>query len=650
MSFSKRADKMPFPARQSGVELGVLRDQLSDLRESLLISMPISTILSVLVVIVKFISGFDWTALVWLAIINAVNAGRILLALKQPRGRELETSGYPSLVRWLRGYMALAFLAGIAWAYVAVLADGFTAPETPVYLVIVAGISAGSVSYSACYAALPILFMTPPLLSVMACMVMNGDLDDYVLAFTTTLFFVGLTKSSFLGQARFRETSRLKYETKLHADEMEKNSREDPLTGLLNRRGLEQAVGTMGIGRGPFVAMLIDLDGFKSVNDTYGHRVGDDLLVKIARRIGAEAPAGSTLARVGGDEFALMLAPRSTSAGPEVLATRIIASISRPYAGINSIQVGASIGIYVAQEPALTNMLLRADFALYAAKRRSRNQLCIFDAELEKAFKRQQCIERDLKAALESGELQSWYQPIVRLETREVVGFESLLRWQHPEHGAIAPPEIITTARTTGLLPALTETVFWNGCTMMERLGREGRSDIRVAINISPRELEAADIDTMILEGLSMRGLPPSMLEIEITEEAPVDPEHVGEKLARLAQAGISIVLDDFGSGFSTLASLRDGRISKIKIDRSFADDLAGTDESRLLMKAIIDLAHTLDIQVMAEGVEAEEQAGILQSMGCTCAQGFLFSPALPIDEALTLRRVTLAAGDRALP
>jgi EAL domain-containing protein (putative c-di-GMP-specific phosphodiesterase class I) len=184
----------------------------------------------------------------------------------------------------------------------------------------------------------------------------------------------------------------------------------------------------------------------------------------------------------------------------------------------------------------------------------------------------------------------------------------------------------------------------------MERLGREGRSDIRVAINISPRELEAADIDTMILEGLAMRGLPPSMLEIEITEEAPVDPEHVGEKLARLAQAGISIVLDDFGSGFSTLASLRDGRISKIKIDRSFADDLAGTDESRLLMKAIVDLAHTLDIQVMAEGVEAEDQAGILQSMGCTCAQGFLFSPALPIDEALTLRRVTLAAGDRALP
>lgn len=650
MSFSKRADKMPFPTRQSGVELGVLRDQLADLRDSLLFSMPISSILSVLIVVVEFISGFDWTALVWLAVISSINGARILLALKQPRGEALERSDYPSLVRWLRGYMGLAFMAGLAWAYVAVLADGFTVAETPVYLVILAGISAGSVSYSACYAALPILFMAPPLLAVMVCMVANGGLDDYVLAFTTTLFFTGLTKSSFLGQARFRETSRLKYETKQHADEMEKNSREDPLTGLLNRRGLEQAVGAMGTNQGPFTAMLIDLDGFKSVNDTYGHRVGDDLLVKIARRISAEAPPNATLARVGGDEFALMLPSASTFSDPNDLAARIIIALSRPYDGINSIQVGASIGIYVAQEPNLTNMLLRADFALYAAKRRSRNQLSIFDAELEQAFKRQQCIERDLKAALESGELQSWYQPIVQLETREVIGFESLLRWRHPEHGPIAPPEIITTARTTGLLPALTETVFWNGCTMMERLRREGRDNIRVAINISPRELEAADIDTMILEGLSMRGLPPSMLEIEITEEAPVDPQRVGEKLGRLVQAGISIVLDDFGSGFSTLASLKDGRISKVKIDRSFADDLAVAAESRLLMKAIIDLARTLDIRVMAEGVETDEQARILQSMGCTSAQGFLFSTALPIDEALALRQITRAKKERALP
>jgi EAL domain-containing protein (putative c-di-GMP-specific phosphodiesterase class I) len=288
-------------------------------------------------------------------------------------------------------------------------------------------------------------------------------------------------------------------------------------------------------------------------------------------------------------------------------------------------------------------MLLRADFALYTAKDRGRNNLCIFDTVLEEAFRRQQCIERDLKAALASGELQSWYQPIVRLDTRRIVGFESLLRWEHPEHGQIAPPEIITTARTTGLLPALTETVFWNACDMMDRLREEGRSGIRIAINISPRELEAADIDTMILAGLAERGLTTSMLEIEITEEAPVDLGRVGEKLGRLARAGISIVLDDFGAGFSTLASLKDGRISKVKIDRSFANDLAGAKESRLLMKAVIDLAHTLGIEVMAEGVETPDQAHILQSMGCACAQGYLFSPALPIGKALALQRAGVA-------
>jgi EAL domain-containing protein (putative c-di-GMP-specific phosphodiesterase class I) len=178
---------------------------------------------------------------------------------------------------------------------------------------------------------------------------------------------------------------------------------------------------------------------------------------------------------------------------------------------------------------------------------------------------------------------------------------------------------------------------------MMDRLREEGRSGIRIAINISPRELEAADIDTMILAGLAERGLTTSMLEIEITEEAPVDLGRVGEKLGRLARAGISIVLDDFGAGFSTLASLKDGRISKVKIDRSFANDLAGAKESRLLMKAVIDLAHTLGIEVMAEGVEAPDQAHILQSMGCACAQGYLFSPALPIGKALALQRAGVA-------
>lgn len=634
MGFMKRTGTMP--ARHSEVQLGVLRDLLADLRNSLLISMPISTALSVLILIVKLMSGFDWFALLWFVAVNLINGARIVLARRQPHGEALEQEqDYAGLSRWLHSYMVLAFMGGVAWAHVAILSEAFTVPEAPVYLVILAGISAGAVSYSACYAALPILFMAPPLAAVTVCMVIQGGVEDYILAFAVVLFFGGLTKSSFLGQERFRETSRLKYEARQHAENMEKNSREDPLTGLLNRRGLEQAVDRLERAQGPFTAMLIDLDGFKSVNDTYGHRIGDDLLLKIARRIDAVVPPGVTLARIGGDEFTLLFVAASAPSSPEHLARQIIAAIIRPYTGINSVQVGASIGICISQRPCLTHMLLRADFALYTAKNRGRNELCMFDAELEGSFNRQQCIERDLKAALQSGELQSWYQPIVRLDTRQIVGFESLLRWQHPEHGQISPPEIVTTARTTGLLQSLTETVFRNCCTMMEQLQRGGRADLRVAINVSPRELEAADIDSMILQGLAARGLPPSMLEIEITEETPVDPERVGEKLARLAQAGISIALDDFGAGFSTLASLKDGRISKVKIDRSFTKDLTCRAESRLLMKATIDLAHTLGMEVMAEGVETTDQAQILQSLGCACAQGYLFSAALPLEQAL---------------
>ncbi|MFC5386937.1 putative bifunctional diguanylate cyclase/phosphodiesterase [Aquamicrobium segne] len=637
---------MPFRSKQTGVETGILRDQLTDLRSSLLISMPISTILSLLIVITTFISDFAWDVVLWFVLINIINGTRIFLALKQPQAEALEQADLHSLNKWLNSYKLLALSAGIIWAYVAVLAQGFTSPEAPVYLLILTGVSAGSVSYSGCYAALPILFISPPLLTIIVYMILNGGTGSYVMAAATLLFFIGMTKSSFLGQTRFREISRLKYEARQHASEMEKKSREDPLTGLLNRRGLEQAVKSLDpVGNSLFTVMLIGLDGFKSVNDAYGHRIGDKLLAKIANRVETEAPASPILARVGGDKFALVLVD-GQSPEPEELARRIIASLSCPYKGISSVHLGASIGIYVTPETDLTNMLLRAEYALHAAKRHSRNQFYMFNAELETSFGRQQCIERDLKAALETDQLQNWYQPVIRLENGKVIGFESLLRWHHPDHGSIAPPEIITAAHVTGLLPVLTKTVFLNACTMIKRLRHQGRSDIRVAINISPRELEAPDIDTLILDGLEAHGLPSSMLEIEITEEAPVDSEHLQEKLTYLAKAGISIALDDFGSGFSSLASLKDHRLSRIKIDRSFTVDLAGTPENRLLVKAVIDLAKTLNIEVTAEGIETCEQARILQSMGCVNAQGYLFSPALPIEEALALRQFSVSDDD----
>ncbi|RUX13865.1 EAL domain-containing protein, partial [Mesorhizobium sp. M2A.F.Ca.ET.042.01.1.1] len=500
---------------------------------------------------------------------------------------------------------------------------------------VLAGTSAGSVTYCTSHAPASINFITLPLLTAAACVLAQGGVENDVLGFTILLFLGGMIRGALLGQSRFRETSRLKYEAREFAAEMERNSRRDPLTGLLNRSGLEQAIAGLGVSDGPFVAMLIDLDGFKSVNDTYGHTIGDGLLVKVARRIEDHAPQGATIARIGGDEFVLLFSACRSPQPAGELGSSIIAAIANPDPELNSVRVGASIGIYQADKPQLTEMLLKADFALYAAKRGGRNEYCLFDADLDAALERRNRIERDLRGAIESGALCCWFQPLVRLDTSAVVGFEALLRWQHEVHGAISPPEIVTAARETGLLSLLTETVFLNCCAMIAELVRQGRPDVRVAMNLSPRELEAGNVDDMILDGLRAKNVPAAMLEIEITEEAPVDRDRVGQKVGRLADAGISIVLDDFGTGFSTLVSLKDSRIRKIKIDKDFVRDLAKSVEDQAVVEAVIGLGRTLGIEVMAEGVETDADRMILRSLGCMIAQGYLFSSALPMRDAL---------------
>ncbi|TIP26837.1 MAG: EAL domain-containing protein [Mesorhizobium sp.] len=620
--------------KEHALEARILGDQLADLRAGLFVSMPISAILSGLILTVQALSGGGFAAAIWFLVVNAINAARLGLAryqLKQA-GHQDDLTGISQRLRW---FGILALLAGFAWSFLAVLTAGYTTPQAPLHLIILAGISAGAVTYGSSYAAAAINFITPPLLITAACLLAKGNFEAYVLAFTVLLFLGGLVRAVFVGQARFREASRLTHEAERLAAEMERNSREDHLTALLNRRGLEHAISQLENKDGPFVAMLIDLDGFKSVNDTYGHRTGDELLVMIARRIEQEAPAGSTLARIGGDEFVLFFPSLKSSLSPSSLASNIIAKVASPYPAVASVRIGASIGIYLAERPKLTEMLLRADVALYTAKRRGRNEFRLFDAELDTELQRRQSIERDLHSAIEAKMLAPWFQSIVRLDTEAVIGFEALLRWSHPIHGSISPPEIIAAARETGMLQLLTQTVFSDCCALIDGLVKADCRDVRVAMNVSARELEAGDIDDMVLNGLAAKDLPATMFEIEITEESPVDPDRVDEKLGRLSHAGISIALDDFGTGFSTLASLKDSRIRKVKIDQGFVRGLAKSREDRMLVKTVIDLGRALGIDVMAEGVETEADRQILYKLGCRTAQGFLFSEAMPLSQAL---------------
>lgn len=617
------------------LEAGILADQLDDLKTGLFFSMPISSALSACVLFVETVSGGGIAAAIWFVVVNAINIARIALAFKPLPQGEGNDARLRAATKQLRLYSVLALLSGIAWCFLALTTEGYTTSQAQLYLIILTGISAGSVVYGTSYATATISFTTPPLLVTAGCLFAKGGVQDNVLGLAVLLFLGGLARSSFLGQARFREGSRLKHLAERTAADMERSSREDPLTGLLNRRGLEHAVERLSATDGPYMTMLIDLDGFKSVNDTYGHKIGDEVLARIARKIEGEVEQGTTLARIGGDEFVVLFpaARRAKDAGK--VASRIIASIASPDPGVVSVQVGACVGIYLSETPHLTEMLLRADSALYSAKRLGRNEFYLFDDKLESELQRKQCIERDLRTAIETRELGVLFQPIVRIESGTVVGFEALLRWFHPVHGTIAPPEIVTAARETGMLQRLTDTVFHGCCGLIDELAKAGCRDIRVAMNLSPRELEAGNIDDLILSGMKTRNLPLAMLEIEVTEEAPVDSDRVNAKLERLSHAGISIALDDFGTGFSTLASLKDGRIRKVKIDKAFIRGLADSREDQALVKAVIELGTSLGIEVMAEGVETEADRKTLVSLGCRTAQGYLFSKAIPPAQAL---------------
>jgi EAL domain-containing protein (putative c-di-GMP-specific phosphodiesterase class I) len=255
--------------------------------------------------------------------------------------------------------------------------------------------------------------------------------------------------------------------------------------------------------------------------------------------------------------------------------------------------------------------------------------------DVDQAFNRRHFVEQELRHAIATRDLTTWFQPIVRLDTTALVGFEALLRWYHPIHGPVSPPEVITAARQAGMEKPLTEAVISSCCTLMEALLKADCKHVKVAMNVSPRELESESIDTIILEKLTEKNLPTTMLEIEITEDAPLDWEIVGTQINRLSSAGISIALDDFGTGFSNLSSLKDAQIAKIKIDQSFIRRLATSKKDQLLVSAIINVGGALGIDVTAEGIETQADRRILRALGCETAQGFLFSAALPLNQAI---------------
>jgi diguanylate cyclase (GGDEF)-like protein len=415
-------------------------------------------------------------------------------------------------------------------------------------------------------------------------------------------------------------------------------ARHDALTQLPNRVQFleEMAAAEPGLLRGERIAVLcIDLDHFKSVNDTLGHSLGDKLLQQVSARLWGATREDDVLARLGGDEFALLLRDVEAPSEAASIADRIVNSMSNPFTiDGHQLVIGTSVGIAMAPQDGVTAEILmkNADLALYKAKNEGRSTYHFFEPGMDAAIQKRRNIEAGLRLALANNEFRLVFQPLVGLKENRVTCFEALLRWE-TERGTISPTEFIPIAEETGLIVQIGEWVLGEAC----RTAVTWPQSVRVAVNLSPVQFKNKRLYETVEAALRETGLAPTRLELEITESLLLaDNEHTLKTLHRLRALGVRISMDDFGTGYSSLSYLRSFPFDKIKIDRSFMRDLKSKGDSIAIIKAVIGLGQSLGMSTTAEGIETEEQLEAVRAQGCSEVQGFLFSP--PVGPSAVLQ------------
>jgi diguanylate cyclase (GGDEF)-like protein len=419
-------------------------------------------------------------------------------------------------------------------------------------------------------------------------------------------------------------------------------AKHDALTDLPNRvlfqEKLDEAM--VRIARGHSVAVFcLDLDRFKSVNDTLGHGIGDALLKLVADRLRKAVRESDTIARLGGDEFAVIQPFVEQPTGATALASRIIETLSAPFIiGDHVIDIGASIGVAVAPGDGMSadDLLKNSDLALYRAKSDGRGVYRFFEPEMDAKMRKRRELEMDLRAALGKNELELFYQPLINLAEGKVIGFEALLRWRSPERGLVPPGDFIPLAEEIGLIAPIGAWVLRQAC----HEAATWPDHIKVAVNLSPIQFKSERLVLDVASALGSSGLSPHRLELEITETVMLnDTETTLAMLRQIKALGVSISMDDFGTGYSSLSYLRKFPFDKIKIDQSFVREISDADESMAVVRAVVGLGSSLGMVTSAEGVETADQLRTLRAEGCTLAQGFLFSPAVPAGEIDALLR-----------
>jgi diguanylate cyclase (GGDEF)-like protein/PAS domain S-box-containing protein len=410
----------------------------------------------------------------------------------------------------------------------------------------------------------------------------------------------------------------------------------DLLTGILNRNGLYKSLEKLLKNADEEVAFLfLDLDRFKSVNDTFGHKTGDELLRAVAERMSKLVERDHIISRYAGDEFIIVLRKSSQEEAVEI-AQKIINSFSIPFIlSDEEIYTTFSIGIslYPSDGASKETVIKNADNALYLAKKKGKNNYQLFTNKLKEQNKRKSMLEKDLRKAIKCEELHLNYQPQFDLETKKIVGLEALLRWNHPTYGPISPGEFIPLAEETNLILPLGKWVLEQACQQNKKWQDEGYEPFRIAVNVSVKQLQQFDFVSSVSQILQKTGLNPKYLELEITESILQDLACLKHSIKKLRALGVSIAIDDFGTGYSSLSVLYQLPINSLKIDQSFVRNLNSTNRTSAIIKTIIDMGRNLDFYVVAEGIEYEEQASFLCKNHCHIGQGYYFSHPLSSHE-----------------
>jgi len=474
--------------------------------------------------------------------------------------------------------------------------------------------------------------LTLSLLPIMAACVAEGSAALITLAVTIGLLIPAMM-SIVLNIFRVLRDSIASAETSARlADRMQVLARTDVVTGLANRAGLNHSMveTMMGLEEEATLALIwIDLDRFKEVNDLLGHPVGDRVLTEVARRLRDVSPNGATVARFGGDEF-VVFTPVEDRKASERLASEIHAEIMRPVRiDGDRLEVRASLGVALLPEDGsdADTLMQSADLALYHAKVGGRAQTRFFDRSMTRDLIRRREIEDELRLAIQREELSIFFQPIVDLETGRIRTFEALVRWFHPEKGELKPDEFIPVAEETGVIVTLGNWIT----AQAARTAATWPEDVNVAVNLSPLQIRAPGAALGIRNALREAGLDPSRLELEVTESLFIEDNHATAAfIEELSGIGVRFALDDFGTGYSSLGHINTFPLHKIKVDRSFVSGAHVGRKSDAIIRAVAEMGSTLDIEIVAEGLETVEQVQAVREAGCTLGQGFYFSRAVP--------------------